>query len=305
MIDRKDFKMTGGVFFSILFPACDELETQKNYEPKNSHKGPHAVIMSELLYVITGERAKLNATERETFNTMTNRYRFCRNNQGAHLRIGKNDAIAKVFDNEIKNNYWALYQRMANFVEGYIQKSEAVKKSFIKAMLELMEIDKSSISVPLYTSGKVALAVDDVISNRDIDFAAFTLGIWHYCVTAVDNTLGKDTVDVICPSNGGKKRPYVGDLGCNISGDIVFVTIPKEIVEDAVEEKEAEPEIVEVEVVDTVNDGEERKEDREKSESPKPSSTMMFNFNVTGNNNSFYNHVDTVNNYYGGKKDGQ
>lgn len=30
---------------------------------------------------------------------------------------------------------------------------------------------------------------------------------------------------------------------------------------------------------------------------------MMFNFNVTGNNNNFYNHVDTVNNYYGGKNE--
>ena len=34
---------------------------------------------------------------------------------------------------------------------------------------------------------------------------------------------------------------------------------------------------------------------------------MVFNFNVTGNNNSFIQHVDSItNNYYGGqKKDGE
>lgn len=38
-----------------------------------------------------------------------------------------------------------------------------------------------------------------------------------------------------------------------------------------------------------------------KTPEEKPAPQMTFNFNVTGNGNSFYNHVDTVNNYYGGK----
>ena len=42
-------------------------------------------------------------------------------------------------------------------------------------------------------------------------------------------------------------------------------------------------------------------------EEAKSKQQMVFNFNVTGNNNSFIQHVDSItNNYYGGqKKDGE
>ena len=42
-------------------------------------------------------------------------------------------------------------------------------------------------------------------------------------------------------------------------------------------------------------------------EEEKSKQQMVFNFNVTGNNNSFIQHVDSItNNYYGGlKKDGE
>ena len=61
-------------------------------------------------------------------------------------------------------------------------------------------------------------------------------------------------------------------------------------------------EVVDKETVVIEPDSEE-----EASEEPlkNPAPQMNFNFNVTGNNNSFYNHVDTVNNFYGGKKNGE
>lgn len=305
MIDREAFRLTGGVLFSILFPVCDELDIQKNYDTKNSHNGPYTVVMSELLYVMSGERPKRNATERETFKTMTNRYRLCKIDKGAHLRIGRNDSITRAFDDEIKTNYYLPYKRMRAFVDGFILKSDTVRKSFIKAVLELIEIEAASITMPLYVNGPEAMSVSDVLCKKDFDLAAFILGVWHYCVTTVDNKSGQDTVDTICPSDGGNKRPYIGDLGCNNDSDIKFIDIQIEMDVDDESRTDEEPESIEAEIVDTVEVEEEHKEEQSGKDSPKPAPQMTFNFNVTGNNNSFYNHVDTVNNYYGGKKDGE
>lgn len=65
-----------------------------------------------------------------------------------------------------------------------------------------------------------------------------------------------------------------------------------------------DPEIVEIVESDQEQAYEEQQSDV-KGQGTKEASQMNFTFNVTGNNNSFYNHVDTVNNYYGGKKDGK
>ena len=56
------------------------------------------------------------------------------------------------------------------------------------------------------------------------------------------------------------------------------------------------------ELVELEADCEDPYQNKEKSKQQ-----MVFNFNVTGNNNSFIQHVDSItNNYYGGqKKDGE
>ena len=65
-----------------------------------------------------------------------------------------------------------------------------------------------------------------------------------------------------------------------------------------------DPEIVEIVEPDQEQTYEEQQSDVER-QGTKEAPQMNFTFNVTGNNNSFYNHVDTVNNYYGGKKNGK
>lgn len=69
-------------------------------------------------------------------------------------------------------------------------------------------------------------------------------------------------------------------------------------VAESIEPEEVDDETVVIEPVES-----EQKDGDEPSKKTAPQ--MTFNFNVTGNNNSFYNHVDTVNNFYGGKKNGE
>ena len=78
------------------------------------------------------------------------------------------------------------------------------------------------------------------------------------------------------------KRTYAGEIGAELK----------------------DSEIVEIVEPDQEQTYEEQQSDVER-QGTKEAPQMNFTFNVTGNNNSFYNHVDTVNNYYGGKKNGK
>ena len=82
-------------------------------------------------------------------------------------------------------------------------------------------------------------------------------------------------------------------------GNNLNLTYVETIIEES--EKPQNVEIVEPDQEQTYEEQQSDVEGQDIKEAPQ----MNFTFNVTGNNNSFYNHVDTVNNYYGGKKDGK
>lgn len=165
----------------------------------------------------------------------------------------------------------------------------------VKALLDLVDKDeKIGTETKFYIQedgSKIKKAAFGDLSM--VYFPAFLLGVWHYAIMHWDeNSEGKYTYDRLCPSTGGGKRDYKGTLGENWPVDIILayreqdetVLVDAEVVEDDATEEETE-----------MHEG-----------IVKPAPLMMFNFNVTGNNNSFINHVDKIeNNYYGGKKDGK
>lgn len=303
MISKDEFRLTGGVFFALFFHACKEQKEQKSFVIKDANKGPIPTVMDELLFVMTGKREKREVKSQQTFKDNVNKYRFCRANSCAHVKIGKNDPITSGFDSLVRKNYALVLERMRTVVEGYLHATPEMDILLVKAVIELISLDKQMANVELFVDGENPLTVNQILELKTVDLAAFLLGVWHYCVTAVDNEPGKDTIDTICPSNKGNKRPYVGDLGGSIATDIKLYDIQIAPSEKSISDKE--PERVEAEIVDTVVVGENDKKEQAQEDNSKPAPQMVFNFNVTGNNNSFYNHVDTVNNIYGGKKDGQ
>lgn len=303
MMSKDDFRLTGGVFFALLFHACKELDEQKSFVMKDANKGPIPTVMDELLFVMTGAHEKRPATAQQTFKDNVNKYRFCRTNSCAHVRIGRNDSITSGFDDLVKKSYSVVLGRMRTVVEEYLHKTPEMDVSLIKALLELISLDKQMANAKLFVDGESPIVTNQILEMKTVDIAAFLLGVWHYCVTAVDNEAGKDTVDTICPPGNRNRRIYTGDLGSSIATDIEFYDIQIASSEKRISENE--PERVDAEIVDFVEVEEEYKEGQAQKDTSKPSPQMVFNFNVTGNNNSFYNHVDTVNNIYGGKKDGQ
>ena len=131
---------------------------------------------------------------------------------------------------------------------------------------------------------------------------AFRHFCWEFCTFCVMRTdpatIGKETFDFWCPPKNRAPRTYVGTMGEDWKKE-VKLTYAEEI---GAERKD--PEIVEIIEADQEQTYEEQQSDVE-GQGTKEAPQMNFTFNVTGNNNSFYNHVDTVNNYYGGKKDGK
>ena len=186
----------------------------------------------------------------------------------------------RVFDERVKNEYVDTVRKMCCFVDGFIDAGGDIKKDelLVKALVELIALDNyidDSQSFYIREDGTTAQK-KELVNMKEIPLQSFLLGVFHYAVCNVDNTAGAETFEIWCPSTGGGKRAYTGDIGVNWPVDIKL---------SYVEEVYEEPR---------------REEEKSKQQ-------MVFNFNVTGNNNSFIQHVDSItNNYYGGlKKDGE
>lgn len=127
---------------------------------------------------------------------------------------------------------------------------------------------------------------------------AFRLFCSAYGINVVvnrkNNRVGKHTYDVWCPSVGGGQRKYTAHMGVEIPSDpkIYMVdtkeTISAGIADDPTEDKHT---------------GDTGQEIPPVSQEMVNNNPAFFNFNISGGNNNFYNHVDklTINN--GGKID--
>ncbi|MPN05274.1 hypothetical protein SDC9_152524 [bioreactor metagenome] len=187
---------------------------------------------------------------------------------------------------------------MTNFVETFLEIGASTKKEYIlvKSLLGLIDQDDSIDSDTDFfvgTSGEKIkkAALGDL---REICLPSFMLGVWHYVVVyRKDDTVGAETYDLWCPSNGGAQRVYRGTMGKQLGYDLI-INIP-EIMENA-DHLEDEPICV-----DEVDQPQEQKPTNLTQQLINQNPTYnTFNFN--GPVRNFINHADKVeNNYYGGE----
>lgn len=239
-------------------------------------------------------------TEIKTIQGNASEYKKCKNAGGGYFPFGDKTAL-RVFDERVKNEYTDTLRKMCCFVDGFIDAGGDIKKDelLVKALVELISLDNcidESQSFYVKEDG-ATMQKKDIAAMKEISLQPFLLGVFHYAVCNVDNTVGAETFDVWCPSAGGSKRAYTGDIGVNWPVDIKlsYIESKDDDVADNKADKLSDNIIVE-EVYEESRQGE-----------AKSKQQMVFNFNVTGNNNSFIQHVDSItNNYYGGqKKDGE
>ena len=202
------------------------------------------------------------------------------------------------FDAKIKNNYQSALKAMCSFVDEFIEIKGEIKKdeNLVRALVDLINQDNSiEADQKFYINADGSSATKEEIIQADrFCFESFLLGAYHYAVVVQDdNKIGKSTFNELCPSSGGGKRTYKGNRGIDWAQSIALTYVER-------------TDETEVEVIDGGVYEEQREfNEADKTSGEKPAPQMTFNFNITGNGNSFYNHVDIVNNYYGGKKDGK
>lgn len=297
MKNNCDKRLCGGTFFTLLLEARKPLMSANgHYAGKKDGLTEYETLIG-LARIIDSGIPEPIPTEIKTIQGNASEFKKCINSGGGYFPYSKRDAMS-AFDAKIKNNYKFALKAMCDFVDEFIEIKGEIKKdeNLVKALVDLTSQDDSiATNQKFYINADGSSATKKEIIQADhFCFEPFLLGIYHYAVVVQDdNEIGKATFNEWCPSSGGGKRTYKGNMGVDWPHSIAL-TYAERVTE------------VEAEIVDEIV-YEEQHESNEENKTPeeKPAPQMTFNFNVTGNGNSFYNHVDTVNNYYGGKKGGK
>lgn len=295
MTKNENIRLCGGTFFTLLLEARKpRLGVREHYMGDTDGLSEPETLMG-LAKVIVPDFEKPLSTMMKTIKGNTFEFKSCENKGGTYFPFSNRNAL-KAFDERIKSEYTVALNSMISFCNEFIHMKDSTKKdeTLIKALIELIDSDDSISPEQLFYTNEDGTAVckSKLIGDEVICFQSFLLGIFHFAVMRKEPAkFGKDTYDMWCPPKGGAPRVYEGNVGEHVNHQISLSYV-------------SSFDKIDAEVIDMVED----KETEERTETKKEvnsSPQMTFNFNVTGNNNSFYNHVDTVNNYYGGKKDGQ
>ena len=291
---NNDFpRLCGGTFFTLVLQALKpRIKAREHYNgDSDGLSDPDAFV--GLLRVINPDYQE---PQKGALRGKTNDYKACKISKGEYLPFG-DVAVIQEFNNRIQTDYKAVLLDMNALVERFLETGTAAKKDIrlVKALMDLIDKDEAIGSKQEFSIQEDGIKIKKAAFGdlSIVCFPAFLLGVWHYAVMHWDeNSEGKNTYNKLCPPAGRGKRDYKGTLGETWPTDITLTYIdPNETIS------------VEAEVVED-SDAEDKSQQQEKTVKPAPQ--MMFNFNVTGNNNSFINHVDKIeNNYYGGKKDGK
>ena len=298
MTSNENIRLCGGTFFTLL------LEARKPRYGVREHYMGDADGLSEpesligLTKIIVPDFKEPLETMMKTIKGNTFEYKSCKNKGGTYFPFSDRNAI-KTFNQRVTEKYADALSAMIEFCEEFLHMKDSTKKdeTLVKALVELIDKDDSIVKGQDFyvCENGETLSKEQIIVAPELCFQSFLLGVFHFAVTRKEAaTIGKDAYDAWCPPKGGAPRVYEGDMGENIDHQI---ELSYATVTDCIDD----------EVVDTETVVIEPESEEKTSEEPlkKPAPQMNFNFNVTGNNNSFYNHVDTVNNFYVGKKNGE
>ena len=298
MTNNENIRLCGGTFFTLLLEA-----RKPRYGVREHYMGdtdglsePESLI--GLAKIIVPDFKEPLETMMKTIKGNTFEYKSCKNKGGTYFPFSDKNAI-KSFNQRVTEDYADSLNAMIGFCEEFLHMRDSTKKdeTLVKALVELIGKDDSIVKEQAFyvCENGDALSKEQIIVAPEFCFQSFLLGVFHFAVTRKEaTTIGKDTYDAWCPPKGGAPRVYESNMGENIDRQIELLYA---VVTECIDDEVTDDETVVIEPESEEKDSEEPLK--------KPAPQMNFNFNVTGNNNSFYNHVDTVNNFYGGKKNGK
>ncbi len=288
-------RLCGGTFFTLVLQALQQrMNAREHYSGGNDGLTDPEVLVGLLQVINPGYKDP----GKETMSGTANNYKACKTSTGTHLPFDDMQ-ILSAFDDRVQNDYQTALKGMTGFVNAFLDLNAFVHKdaNLVRGLVDLIQQDQSIQDNEYFYIGPNGEKVKKAAFGglTEVCFPSFLLGVWHYVVlNRKDNTVGRKTYDAWCPSKNRAKRKYIGNMGEGIlAGMTTYMpegneTVSAEVVDEPSEEKgsneagQDEPPVIQ----QTINNN--------------PS---FFNFNVTGSNNKFINHVDKLVINHGGKLD--
>lgn len=288
-------RLCGGTFFTLVLQALQQRMNAREHYDGDSDGLSDPEVLVGLIKVINPAYVDPG---KEKLKTIVNNYKRCETSTSTYFPFG-DDQVISAFDEIIRNNYQTALNGMIGFVNDFLDVSETVHKdvNLVRALIDLIQQDqtiKASDEFYIGPNGekKEKAALGDL---KEVCLPSFLLGVWHYVVmNRRDNAVGKKTYDVWCPSNDRAPRKYTAHMGEGLLDSLTTYTVDtKETITAEVVDEPIEDDASEAAGQDTPP----------VTQQMVNNNPTFFNINISGGNNSFYQHVDklTINN--GGKQD--
>lgn len=278
-------RLCGGTFFTLVLQALQQRMNAREHYDGDSDGLSDPEVLVGLIKVIN---PAYTDPGKERLKTIVNNYKRCESSTSTYFPFS-DDQVVAAFDGTVRTDYQTALNGMVEFVNDFLDVSKAVHKdtNLVRALVDLIQQDQSIESETEFYVGqngekKKKAALGDL---KEVCLPSFLLGVWHFVVVnRKDNSVGKKTYDVWCPSAGGGQRKYIAHMG---EGILEGLTISYA---DIVEKAETDAEPVETVIIEDVP---------EQPVQQTVNNPFVFNFNQYGNNGTQIGHVE---NYFGGKK---
>ena len=278
-------RLCGATFFTLVLQALRQRMKAREHYSGDSDGLSDPEVLVGLIKVINPDYSDPG---KENLKGTVNNYKACKTSTSAYLPFD-DDQVISAFDTTVRTDYQTALNGMIGFVNGFLDLGESVHKdaNLVRALIDLIQQDQTIKAGDEFYVGpngekKKKAALGDL---KEVCLPSFLLGVWHYIVVnRKDNSVGKKTYDVWCPSAGGGQRKYTAHMG---EGILEGLTISYA---DVVEKAETDAEPVETVIIEDAS---------EQPVQQTVNNPFVFNFNQYGNNGTQIGHVE---NYYGGKK---
>lgn len=214
-------RLCGGTFFTLLLQARKQRAKPRQHRQGERDGLSETDVLVKLIQVMNPDYTEPTSTMIGTFKSNTSDFKSCKISKSTYLPLSNTTA----FHNRITKEYLTPFAAMCDFVEQVVEVGTSLEKDvqLAKALLELIELDASIADDQEFyvCENGSAMKKATLRSATDICLPAFLLGVWHFVLTnRPENTVGKETYETWCPSNGGAERTYIGEMGVALSRHI-------------------------------------------------------------------------------------
>ena len=189
-------RLCGGTFFTLVLQALRQRIKAREHYAGDSDGLSDPEVLVGLIKVINPDYTDPG---KENLKTIVNNYKVCKTSNSAYLPFNDEQVIS-AFGATVENRYQTALNGMVEFVDEFLDLSEAVRKdvNLVKALIDLIQQDQSiageeEFYIEPNGGKKKKAALGDL---NDVCLPSFLLGVWHYVViNRKDNSVGKDTYD--------------------------------------------------------------------------------------------------------------